>query len=165
VRADEGTDPEHKQHSREYAGVRRNDVVCAPTSHLSPLIDPTSMSSLSALIAEAEKSTNSLQYTQAHDSYNWIRSHLFNTTVNLIGDYVKIGSQDNCETNQAVGAVGALWFIEGVSVLRDIQAAKEPEVEVKLVSDSLTDIVPDKFPSQLDDCYQEYDNLATVASE
>jgi hypothetical protein len=44
---------------------------------------------------------------------------------------VKIGTQDNCETAQGFPADGAQWFIEGLSVLRDIQAVKDPVVEAQ----------------------------------
>jgi hypothetical protein len=87
--------------------------------------------SLSALIAEAEKSTSSLQYLQAHDSFYWLRSHLTNATVNLIRYGVKIGSEDNCYVNGGLPADGTRWFVEGTSVLKDIQTIKEPEVELE----------------------------------
>jgi hypothetical protein len=87
--------------------------------------------SLSALIAEVEKSPSSVYYSQAYDSYNWMRSHLVNTTVNLVRGGLKVGSEDNCQTDGSFPPDGTHWFLQGLSVLRDVQAIKEPEVETQ----------------------------------
>jgi hypothetical protein len=55
------------------------------------------------------------------------------TTVNLVRNGVKIKREDNCELLPEFPVDGAHWFIRGLSVLKDIQATRDPEIEARLV--------------------------------